>query len=700
VRPRAVALAALVLGLAAPLAAQEVRGRVLDAATGAPIAEADVLLGLDGWSARILTDGAGRFRFDSPGGARRLRVRRLGYARADVAIDRERDLTVRLEPLPVALDAIVVTAARREQRLADAVVATELISAADIARSGAPDVATLLTERTGIQLDGGVPAGAGAMLQGLGAQRVLVLLDGQPVVGRVNGNLDLSRLPVSAIERVEVVKGPQSTLYGSDALGGVINLFTRRPPAGGASARAGAAAGSHGRREVTAGWAVVRGTVGWSADGGFRTVDLAPGVGAESGTLARRWHAAPSLRWQAGEAWTLEAAALVVGERQRYRTGQLYHHGDNTQVNARVAATRRRGTSRVAPVLSLSRFDHLSRTSTGLEPASDSGAQDVQQLAQLEVPWSLALAGVMVDAGVQLRRDQIRAERVPGGTRVLHSVEPFVQATWSAGPLQVTPGARVTASERWGTVVAPRIAALWRPVPVLGVRAAVGRGYRAPDFKELYLEFVNAAAGYAVRGNADLEPETASNVSASAEWLAGPAYARAGAFDNRYRDFIDTGAPDATGTFTYRNVARGSTRGVELEAGFTSSHWRLETGYAYLHARDDATGAPLLGRPAHSARLAASVTAGWLRLGSTLLYTGATPLQQDAFGAITGERAGFARLDLRAAARLPWTLELSAGVDNVFDRTLGAEWPGFTGRQAFVGLRWVREAGSAAVVRR
>jgi outer membrane receptor for ferrienterochelin and colicins len=67
-------------------------------------------------------------------------------------------------------------------------------------------------------------------MRGFGSRRVLVLLDGQPLVGRVNGTMDLARIPVAAIERIEIVKGPQSTLYGSDAIGGVINVISKVAP--------------------------------------------------------------------------------------------------------------------------------------------------------------------------------------------------------------------------------------------------------------------------------------------------------------------------------------------------------------------------------------------------------------------------------------------------------------------------------------
>jgi hypothetical protein len=104
----------------------------------------------------------------------------------------------------------------------------------EIERTTASDLASVLVEQTGIALQGGHPAGAGVMLQGLGSERLLILLDGQSLVGRISGVFDVSRIPTSAIDRIEVVKGPQSTLYSSEAMGGVINIITRTPAAEGA----------------------------------------------------------------------------------------------------------------------------------------------------------------------------------------------------------------------------------------------------------------------------------------------------------------------------------------------------------------------------------------------------------------------------------------------------------------------------------
>ena len=328
-------------------------GRVVDASTGAPITGAMVEpLGL---AVRTFTDSAGAW-YLPVDGAVRLRVRRLGYAPRDVEAS---SALVVLIPLPIALEAVVVTAARREQKLKDAVPEISLISRRDIEASGAADVGGVLVQSTGVQLEGGVPAGAGVYLQGLGSQRVLILMDGQPMAGRLNGNFDLSRLPSSAIERIEVVRGPQSTLYGSEAMGGVVNVITRAPSDGLALSLT-ALGGTQGRREVDASVSGTRGRLGVMLDAGARGESLAPGLPGDDGTFAHRWQAAPKVRWSLGRS-ALEVSGLVVGETQRYRTGQLYHFSDNTQTAGHLGWTWQRGAVRVAPTLAFSRFDHRSR---------------------------------------------------------------------------------------------------------------------------------------------------------------------------------------------------------------------------------------------------------------------------------------------------------------------------------------------------
>jgi outer membrane receptor for ferrienterochelin and colicins len=637
------------------------------------------------------TDSQGRWTGFVPAGVRHLRLLSIGLRPRDtVLVVGARDVVVEMDlrETMVPLGEVIVTAARREQRLADAVVETELITARDLAR-GPSDLASVLSERTGVQLDGGVPAGAGIQLRGFGSRRVLLLLDGQPLVGRVNGTMDLGRLPVSGIERIEIVKGPQSTLYGTDAIGGVINVITRKATADGPTAGLTTTAGAAGRTEVSGDAAWRRGSLSTAVDGGFNTVNLVPGLGSDVSTYSRRGHAGLRGTFALDSTTRLEWGALGLLERQRYRTGQLFHFGDNVQTAFRFGAHRARGGDQLQATVSASTFDHLSRAATREEPASDSGSNDRQRLAQAEVGWSSLRGSRVWDAGVAMKREWIDADRLSQEQPTILGVEPYAQVTLTVGKVLLTPGARVSWSDRWGRFAAPRVAALLRPRDDLAIRASLGRGYRAPDFKELYLSFVNDAAGYAVYGNPDLRPERSTSASLGAEWTGARAFFRATTFNSGYRDFIETRAPNAMGEYTYGNIDHGWTRGIEFEGGLLVSQWRVEGGAERLWTRDDATGSPLLGRAPYTLRGSVSgPVAGLLRAGARFAYVARTPDSRNEVDGSTGYRPALPQLDLRFSRGLGDRFELGAEVSNVLDRRLGADWPGFTGRRASVQLKW------------
>jgi outer membrane receptor for ferrienterochelin and colicins len=697
------AAAALVLGAAAAAAQgpAELRGRVVDAVTGAPIAGAAVVLaGADGAAA---TSGAdGRWAIAGlPGGELVAAVRKAGFVARTVRVrvPATAELVVALAPEALKLDALVVTASRRVQRLADAPVTTELITREEIEQTGASDLASALVERTGIQLEGGQPAGAGVMLEGFGSERVLVLLDGQPLVGRISGQFDLSRIPASIVQRVEVVKGPQSSLYGSEAMGGVVNIITRKPERGVWGAGADVTAGTQGRADVDANLRGSAGPIAYTVQGGRRTTQLTPGQAAETGALSERWDGSTRLTWSPRPSLQLGASGLLLSERQRWQSGPIYIFADNVQRSARLEAAWTAPASRLGATLYLTDFDHLSRQALAPQPVDGSGDHEIQRLVEGELLYNYARGDGALDLGVEAKRETTASDRVEGHNRTLHSLEPFAQATWTVGNASIVPGMRFAWSEQWGTHWTPRLAALYRPVPALGLRASVGRGYRAPAFKELYLEFLNTGAGfsYTVRGNPDLTPESSTNFTGSAEWAEGPIYLRAQGFYNRFDDFIETrlvGDSSGVSVYTYGNIARGFTRGVELEGGFVHGGFRAEAGYSHTGARDTEADQPLLGLSPNTARLALENPL-WLGVRGALtgLYTGTTPVTLTEAGAVA-DRDGFFRLDLRLARPIREGVQLTAGVKNLFDTDPG-EWPGFAGRHLYLGLSW-NAAGTRA----
>ena len=678
-----------------------VRGRVIDRGSGAPLAGAEIRLSGPS-EANLISDAHGAWRSPSiDAGRYTVRVRAIGHLPREITIDLppggDVERTVALEATVVSLDQVVVTASRREQRLEDVVVTTELLTREDLERTGASDLLSVLVEQTGIELQGGHPAGAGVMLQGIGSERVLVLLDGQPLVGRISGVFDISRIPTSAVERVEVVKGPQSTLYGSEAMGGVINIITRAPEPHTVGVSAMAMAGSQNRRDGRAGLVLGRGSLATSVDVSHRTMGAAPGQGQSVGSLAARTDVSGKLRWTPDTAFLMEASVLALDERQRWRTGSFYNFSDNVQWSGSVGAVWRRGRHRLAPTIFASVYDHLARASTQSKPiAGDTGQRQIQRLYQAELLYNAPLGSSgahALDLGLQLRHDETEAGRVDGGLRSLTSVEPFVQLEVAPAPgVSLVPGVRVSHNSEWGTHVTPRVAARWQPSDRLTLRASAGSGYRAPDFKELYMFFQNTAVGYAVVGNVDLHPETSRNITGGAEWGSERAYVRGQAFWNGFRDFIETRAitgPDEPPVFQYQNVDDGSTRGIDLEGELSVRALRVAGGYSALATRDDATGRPLLGRPTHSARSTVSHALPFgTRASATTVFTGRTPMQRDdASGEVTSWRDAFVRIDLRLAQRLAGGLELVAGADNLFDKQ-PAQWAGFTGRHLYTALSW------------
>ncbi|HYC50424.1 MAG TPA: TonB-dependent receptor, partial [Gemmatimonadaceae bacterium] len=563
-----------------------VSGRVIDGTTSHGVAAASVeLTNETGDTVRVRSTANGSWQgFVMASSRYTARVRALGFqTRAFMIADAASAHELVLVPLALELDRMVVTAARREQRLADVVATTELVSAADIARTGASDLGAALAAASGIQLEGGTPAGTGVMLQGMGSARVLILLDGQPMPGRIAGEFDVSRIPTAMIERVEIVKGPQSSLYGTDAMGGVVNIITKRAIPGERFASASILAGSRDRRDGSVAIGSSLGPVAVRLEGGRRSIAGTPGRAEARGALAERTDVSANAQWQAGAKTTIDVGVLALDERQRWLSGSLFTFGDNLQVSARTSATHTLGSGGSLRATAFgSWYDHLSRASVQPQPIrGDTGQRQDQRLAQLELAYTQPWRAHTLDAGVSLRHDDTRSARIPGGRRALMTVEPSLQLEATLTPaLTVVTGGRMSMSERWGTHFTPRVAMRYGVTDAITLRASAGSGFRAPDFRELYMQFQNESAGYAVYGNEDLVPERSTNVTAGVEVAADRGYFRGQLFHNEFRGFIEAQLVSAADqTYKYANVDDGYTRGVELEGASTLALLRIDAAY-------------------------------------------------------------------------------------------------------------------------
>ncbi|HEU5049420.1 MAG TPA: TonB-dependent receptor, partial [Gemmatimonadales bacterium] len=591
----------------------------------------------------------------------------------------------------VEVDEIIVTSERAPGRASDAPAAVRTLSRTELERRAGTDLTTILRDVPGVQIDPVVGSGAGVVLQGLGSDRVLILLDGAPVAGRIGGEFDISRIAPSQLERVEIVEGPQSTLYGSTAIGGVVNLLTRRDA--GRRVELGTQVGSFGQRDVRGRVSAPLGRLTGTVDLGRREVDLVPGTSRTTPGTAERWDGLARVGTALG-AGSLDARFLGVIEEQAYQGashgGATSHSfNDNWQYDALVSATLD-ARARTEIRLHGSIYNHRFISSPTESRDAGTPEWDRQRVLDAEVIRRGTIGMHRWIVGAKGEREWLESARIDGGERAGSNVAGFGSADWMLAPwLRSTTGLRVTTSDQWGTDVAPRVAFVAYAPAGVYLKAGGARGFRAPSFKELYTDFTNTQGfTYTVLGDPGLEPEYSWNASAEIGRTAAGSTMYVRGFRNWLRNFIETSLVDpATSTFQYQNVARARTAGLEAGGSLTRGIVSVSASHAWLDTEDESSGEPLLGRAAHMSRGAVTVTPGIASLTGELVHSSSVPLQRAASG--TTYQAAYARINLSAGVTLFHDARLTLGVDNLADtRPEGAAT--FIGRRWFGGLSWGR----------
>ena len=654
-----------------------------------------------------------------------------------------------LQPGSVIEEVRVVSASRQDELRQTLNTRVGVITRARIEESGADTVAEVLREIPGVVTRRGSEGtgGAGEQIQGLDSRQVLVLLDGLPLVGargvKRGGALNLDRQPVGPLEQIEVVKGAASALYGSDAMGGVINLITRRSSAP-LSAGVSVSGGNRGDVDASAEAGMSRGS--WSGlfmaeRHQFDGFDLTPSTFDTTAAPYRRTDAFAKLGWR------LESSMAITGLVNGYHNrtsgrsnGELGPQEDDirdTTLNSSVTAN-----WQVAAATGLelrayqARFEENSTgrlappRSTLLEP----GALE-ERLTRIETSVSHVLGTRQhLQGGLEYSHDEyagINRLRDESGEQVWTGTG-WAQHRLSLGAATTTVGVRVDRHSIFGTAVSPKIAVNARAGQHVSVRASYGRGFRAPDVGQLYYRFLNPTNFYQVIGNPDLRPEYADSLQLGADVTLPERRARFGVnvFRNDVRDLIDSTSLGFVATpgqlqtiidregldpsfrpvfgrllLTYRNVANAVTQGIEFDGEVAvAPNTTLGAAYTYLDAKDEDMGRDLTGRHRHHGHVRA--TWGLERIGLRANVRGTffgswIAARATVNGAIADTVApDFALWDAYVSQRLAFGLAAFAAVDNLADSkdpntglvsSTGAAAPIYrpeAGRTARFGLRW------------
>jgi len=586
-------------------------------------------------------------------------------------------------------DPVVVTGQANPTAASRSIHKVKVLDSTRIQNQQAVSLNNVLATEMNVRLAQDNILGTGMSLQGLGGQNVKILIDGVPVIGRVNGNIDLSQVLLNTADRIEIVEGPMSVQYGTDALGGVVNVITKKnfaPAFRFYSESAGAYNAD----------AMVKGTfsnVTLTLDGGRNFFD---GWSADEEQRQRsaQWKPREQYTAHGGVAWTDSVWTLQYDLRffhelilnrgeprapyretafdDRYITERWTHSAsagvspsDNERLEVLAAYSNygRRKNSVVKNLVTLQE-----------QLVTEPGAQDTTSFTNAMLR---ATYGVGIDrssdvdglVGIDVNIDDTRSGRINGSNASMQDAAVFGELRYRPFDwLTIQPALRAAWNSTYGAPITPSLNLLMRPDVGWTLRASYARGFRAPSLREMHLYFVDI--NHDIIGNTLLRAERSHNLHASAQktwtWTNTVVGLEPSLFYNDVENLITLAQVDAT-KFTYVNVGEYSTSGVGLDLSVRTDELDVRVGALI-------TGRGIASKTTFSPEARSSIqwTDPWLALHWSAFYkfTGVAPniIAADDGSISEGRLDAYQMLDMSVGTRfIEEHLGITVGVKNVFD---------------------------------
>ena len=568
----------------------------------------------------------------------------------------------------------VVTANRVEQAISDVLAPVTVITRDDIELSMAKSVPEILRMVPGIDIgqSGGRGGQTSVFMRGSESDHVLVLIDGVRLPSSITSGVDFSKIPVSQIETIEVVRGPRGAIYGSEAIGGVINIITR---------------GQQGTN-------IKQISVGVGSDKYYET-DL-----FLSSDLTDKLHVNFGLGYNDAEGYNAKPVAGVNDgdkhgvENKNVLLGVDYQLSRqlNVFINSRYSQSvseydRSKVASQWGPEIHSKQEQWLEATSviTGAKYRRDNyigsliysfgenksyqyesggdykNANSTLFTKQHNISFinSFSLSNsLLVSAGLDWHDDLVEDEDTKfEGTVSRYNTGFFTTAIYEISSVSINGSIRYDDNEAFGDNTTWGLATGWEFVKNYSVIASAGTSFKAPSMYDLY-----ANSGWTI-GNLDLKPEVGESVEIGVKGITGPIDWKVITYKNKVQDLI--GSKRINGVSTAYNIKGESIlKGVELEANATTGIVDHQAVLEYLDPKD-AKGETLVRRAKYKAKWQGVVQLGDTDLSLRYLYQG----ERDDFGANGVETfAGYSLWDISAAYLVTEEFKVSARIDNLFDK--------------------------------
>lgn len=544
----------------------------------------------------------------------------LLFCQASVAQEKQKD-SIHTNELS---EVMVVTATRTERVLSSLPLPMTIITAETIAKTGVTRLNEILSEQTGIILIPDESGFEGVQIQGLDAAYTMILIDGLPLVGRSSGVLDLSRVSVGNIERIEIVKGASSALYGSEAMGGVINVITKRP-------KKDMLSGTFSYRYATFNTNDINANVLWkkkkfsanlftnfySSDG----YDLDKNTPLKNVEKFYNYTIQPKLYYDFSENLKLivsnrffnqnmNNAAIIDSENYK---GDAKENEWNSQIKLE-----HKWNSKLYSEYELYATNYKNNSFLNDENnvLYDKTYYD-QWLFRPEVRTTLSIKNNKLTTGFGLNYETLDRTYFENNVK-FNSQYVFVQYDYNPSEKwNILAGFRFDNHSEYASQFSPKLAVNYKINTNFSLKSSVGYGYKAPDFRQLYFDFSNPSVGYTVLGynvaenrlnqldgegqilnrvsgiNFDnpLEAESAVNFNFGTFYKRNKLKLDVNAFYNLIENLIDTRVvaqkTNSQNVFSYFNVSAVFTYGLEFNAAYNfTKEFNVSFGYQYLTAKD------------------------------------------------------------------------------------------------------------------
>lgn len=613
----------------------------------------------------------------------------------------------------VKLEEVVVTGQFEPQSLRQSVYQVRTINQDMIRARSATNIQGVLNTELGIRFSNDLVLGTSDVsIMGMSGQNVKILLDGVPMLDRGATRESLSQIDMNTVERIEIVEGPLSVLYGSDALAGVINIISRKGAKSGKAVSVQArmqeesagdeydaftGGGTH-NENVTVNWQGKK----WYADAGTTRNNFGGLQGDKEGR-EKEW--LPKDQWLATGTVGHVADNLNVWYRLNYLNEVLETPGA-PNINTNIALDKEYRTDRFTHHLqaewdisskwnfnAMASFQDYSRrtltstynVTTGERYLSpEPGTQDKSVFSSTTFRGTFLYrptASISVQPGVDLNFNKGTGDRIDA-TRSIGDYAAFVSAELKPWPqVNIRPGARFIYNTVYDAPpVIPSVNVKISLTPALDLRAAYARGFRAPSLRELYFYFFDSS--HSIRGNPDLKAEYSNSFTASLTWHA---YNRSelsvnttwGGFYNRFDNMITLGYdPENPGANTYINVAKYKTTGGTFTNSLRYKALNATAGFAYIgvhneHVEADPDLPSLMWTPEANATVSYNVEKSGTTLSLFYKFTGTRSVYEygepDRY--YLARREAFHWLDLTATQRIMKHIDLTLGIKNLLNVT-------------------------------